>query len=736
MIREENAVDLLKKRPLAAALFAFFAGSFLLANLSFVFRVILFGILLLTGTFLLLRKKRRPVLIASSFLVAVAAVLSLLTTDLPDYAVRKRKEIAATYTFRALEQTDEENNVWLIGSVKDGDGALFCRLSVDLPDGLSVKPGDRLESEGTVASLSKYARSALYGRGCRGRLYTSGDVQIVGHSVSLRAPFQTLSVSVRETLHSRVEDENGGLLVAVLLGETEELPTGTALLFRRAGISHALAVSGMHLVFLCAALSFLFRRLGLPRPAVGVSVILFAFFYAALVGFTPSVLRASLMLFFYEGSWFAKRQPDSLTSLALSGFVMLLFAPYLIASVSFLLSYLATLGILLAAQFLRSPVRKRSLPRAFARKIVSYAVMTLFAVLFTLPVSCSLFGELPLLSIPANLLLSVPVQCLLYLAVAVLVLPFPFVGRFASRCCALFLSLLRKIAALPASPLTFSSPLLTIAGALPILALLAVAFLPVSKRKRVILCSGTAALTLAAFLILALPVRSSGHVVLCSDGSDNDAILLRSGTRAACVDLGNPDGVLPLLEREMKRDRIGELDCYVFTGYGDGAAERFSAVLSSVYIRQVVLTPPGDAERNEYVALLSLLEKVSVDYTAVSHDYAVFGYALAFTKYKLPAGSSAVPLTLTLDAGNERLFYLGNNVPVPGSGFPLPDRTAVLFLGSHGETRFVAFRIDLPDTVRTLFTDCEFYTTCEFTGGSADLRRIFRTRLVPDGFRP
>ena len=729
-------MDLLKKRPLAAALFAFFAGAFLLANLTFVIRVILFGLALTAGLFLLFRKRKRPVLIASVFLLALASVLSILTTDLPDYAIRQRKEITATYSFRALEQTDEANNVWLVGSVKDGDGSLFCRLTVDLPDDLAVKPGDKLESEGTVVSLSKYARSGLYGKGCRGRLYPSGEIQIVGHTVSLRAPFQALSASVRDTLTSRVEDENGGLLVAVLLGETEELPTGTALLFRRAGISHALAVSGMHLVFLCAALSFLFRRFGLPRPAVGVFVILFAFFYAALVGFTPSVLRASLMLFFYEGSWFAKRQPDSLTSLALSGFVMLLFAPYLIASVSFLLSYLATLGILLAAQFLRSPIRKRSLPRTFARKIVSYAVMTLFAVLFTLPVSCALFGEVPLLSIPANLLLSIPVQCLLYLAVAVLVLPFPFVGRFAGRCCTLFLSLLRRIAALPASPLTFSSPLLTFAGALPILALLAVAFLLLSKRKRVIICSVSATLTLAAFLILALPVKSSGHVVLCSDGSDNDAILLRSGSHAACVDLGTPDGVLPLLEKELKRDRIGELDRYVFSGYGEGAAERFSAVLSSVYVRQVVLTPPRGAETDEYAALVSLLDTVSVEYTTVPDEFAVLGYSLAFTKYEPSAGSSTVPLTLTLDAGNERLFYLGNTVPIPASGIPLPDRTTVLFLGAHGETRFVSFRMDLPDTVKTLFTDSEFYTTCEFTGGASDLRRIFQSRLIPDGFRP
>ena len=730
-------MELLKKRPLAAALFAFFAGFFLLSNLPFLARAIVCGLSLIAGSVLLLHKKKHSLLTACAFLLALEATLVMLSTDLPDYAIGKRKGETVCYSFRALEQTDEENNVWLVGSVRDENGPLFCRLSVDLPDDLAVKPGDKLETEGTIATLSAYARNGLYGRGCRARLYVSGEVETVGHTFSLHAPLARLSKTVRETISSRVEGDNGGLLIAVLLGETEELPTGTGLLFRRAGISHALAVSGMHLVFLCAALSFLLRRLGLPRPGVSLSVILFAFFYAALVGFTPSVLRASLMLAFYEGSWFAKRQADSLTSLALSGAVMLLFAPYLIASVSFQLSYLATLGILLAAQFIREKKRKkRPFVLSFARKVGSYAWMTLFAVLFTLPVTCSLFGEVTLLSIPANLLLSIPVQLLLYLSVAVLVLPFPFVGSFAGRCCTLFLTLLRKIAALPLPPLTFSSKWLTIAGVVPILALLAVAFLGLTKRKQIVLCSVAGALTLSAFLSFALPEKTDGRVVLLSDGSDNDLIVLREGRKAACVDLGSPDGVLSLLEKELQSDRIAELDRYVVASYDEGSAERFAAVLSSVYVRTVVLAAPSDAERRDHDALVALLDRVSVNHTELADNGAVFDYDLGVVKYAPPPASPTVPITLSLKGSDDLLFYIGEAVPVPYDGYDLPAGTTALFLGCHGETRYLSFRQTLPRTVKAVYTGSDFYTTCAFSGGSSDLRLICKNRFVPDGFAP
>ena len=729
-------MHLLEKRPLAAALFIFFAGFFLLSNLSFIPRAILFLLSLLSEGALLLLKKRNRLVLSSLFLFALAAVLLILSTDLPDYAIAKRKDETATYSFRTLYATDEENNVWLVGSVSDGNGRLFCRLSVDLPDDLPVKPGDVLSGEGTVVPLSTYARRGLYGKGCRGRLKLSGDVAVTGRRASFRAPFLGLASAVREALSSRVEGEDGGLLVAVLLGETEELPTGTELLFRRAGVSHALAVSGMHLVFLSAALAFLFRRLGLTRPAVSVLTVLFAFFYAALAGFTPSVVRAALMLAVYHASWFAKRQPDSLTSLALSGALMLICAPYLIYSVSFLLSYLATLGILLAAQFTRTKTRAhRPLPLRFARRIGTFALLTLFAVLFTLPVTSALFGELSLLSIPANLLLSLPIQFLLYLAVAVLALPFPFVGRLAEGYCSLFLSVLRRVAALPLAPLTFSSNVLTFASLLPILALLAVAFFKLSRKKRAVLITVAGTLTLAAFLVFALPVKTDGRVVLLSDGKDEDLIVLREGRRAACVDLGDPDGILSMLETELKSDRIAEIDEYLFSAYGDGTTDRFRALLSEVYIRRVLLPAPKPSERREYDALVSLLDLLSIAHEPLPEESDPLGFHLRLQRYDPRGGNTTVPVVLAISAGDGRLLYVGEEVAI-ADGTTLPAGTTDLFLGCHGETRYVSFTLGLPDSVRAVFTGSEFYTTCSFPGGSPDLVKQIGKRFVPAGFAP
>ena len=221
-----------------------------------------------------------------------------------------------------------------------------------------------------------------------------------------------------------------------------------------------------------------------------------------------------------------------------------------------------------------------------------------------------------------------------------------------------------------------------------------------------------------------------------SDGTDDDLIVLRSGSVAACIDLGNPDGTLPMLSSELRSDRISELDRYVFSSYDKGATERFSDVLSSVYVRRVILTRPTDAEKQEFDELTSQLDRLSVGYEIVSDKFDLYGYALQFRKAEPYEDAPTAPLMLSIKAKDARLLYIGENVPITSVDDLFPDGVTAIFLGSHGETPYLSFTLDLPKTVKTVYTGSEFYKTCLFRGGSDDLRLFCRKRLVPDGFAP
>ena len=90
--------------------------------------------------------------------------------------------------------------------------------------------------------------------------------------------------------------ETGGLLGAILLGDRTYLSGQTSLDFSRIGISHVLALSGMHLAILILGIEKLLSLIGISKKARYIITIILTLAYVALTGFSVSVVRAGIML--------------------------------------------------------------------------------------------------------------------------------------------------------------------------------------------------------------------------------------------------------------------------------------------------------------------------------------------------------------------------------------------------------------------------------------------------------
>jgi competence protein ComEC len=131
------------------------------------------------------------------------------------------------------------------------------------------------------------------------------------------------------------------ILKGMLLGKRSELPDSTLDIFRNSGSLHVLAVSGLH-VGLISALCFLsFSLLGLPRKTVCLLTIAAVILYACLVGFRPSVLRASFMAILFLIAQIIDRDADLINLLAFAALVLLLINPAQLWDVGFQLSFAA-----------------------------------------------------------------------------------------------------------------------------------------------------------------------------------------------------------------------------------------------------------------------------------------------------------------------------------------------------------------------------------------------------------
>lgn len=205
---------------------------------------------------------------------------------------------------------------------------------------------------------------------------------------------------------SRLPAREGGFLRALLLGDKQQLDAIDMLNLRKVGLSHVVAVSGMHLMFLVGLIYRLFsRRLGVPLSIAAILL------FIPMAGSSPSVLRAGIMTLLAGLAYLCGREADSLTSLGAALLALLLWNPYAIFSLSLQLSFLSTFGILCFSEPLESflfgwlyhRLPGRFLPK-LARLFGASFACSCCAVVCTMPVLITSFGYLTVLSIPANLL--------------------------------------------------------------------------------------------------------------------------------------------------------------------------------------------------------------------------------------------------------------------------------------------------------------------------------------------
>jgi len=180
------------------------------------------------------------------------------------------------------------------------------------------------------------------------------------HVVKPAPPIERMRTDIRLGLINRFEEKNssglldaGGLALALLLGIRDNLDTNLAAMYRNAGCSYILALSGMHLAVLATMLAFLLKKpLGLKAASIAGAVIIIL--YCFIVGPMPSLNRAALMYLLGVIAILGALPKEPLSILSLSFLIQIVISPSAGYSISFILSYLALAGIFIIGKPLHS----------------------------------------------------------------------------------------------------------------------------------------------------------------------------------------------------------------------------------------------------------------------------------------------------------------------------------------------------------------------------------------------
>ena len=214
-----------------------------------------------------------------------------------------------------------------------------------------INTGDVIHICATLSKFDTNSESEIntyyLSRGITGKLTSISSCDIIGRE---EMPIRNFLNKARRYTANKfltyTDHSTGSLLTALIIGDRSYLSSNTLSSFKRIGITHILALSGMHLAILSAGLSYLLSLLKANKKIKMLVLPIFVLLYMAFTGFSVSVTRAGFMLLFTSVLFVLRRPRDHFTNLTASVFLIVLFTPYSCFDLSLWLSAFATIGIL------------------------------------------------------------------------------------------------------------------------------------------------------------------------------------------------------------------------------------------------------------------------------------------------------------------------------------------------------------------------------------------------------
>lgn len=358
---------------------------------------------------------------------------------------------------------------------------------------------------------------------------------------------------ILDIINKRLDGESSELVSAMLMGDRTGLSNQTRRAFDRSGSSHFICVSGFHIAVITELLLILLTYLTGKRKRLAsllCSFLVFAFM--AVVGFSPSVMRAGIMQILFLLSQAIIQKSDSLNSLGLAALVICFLNPYSIADISFQLSFASTLGIILCSRRLSETLFERLYPKGskdlafkntLARRLhrvmkylLSVVSVTTTAVIFTLPFTVSYFKVLTPYTLLTNILITLPASLLIILSVLMLVIP---VLSYPVWLLAEFILLIVKgVSSLPFAVIKASQSYVPLGMSFCVIAA-ALIFLLVKRRFDAVRYSLGAAALIFAVLISVNTIISSGSVkIAVADSGEGLFVIVADGNETGLLYCG------------------------------------------------------------------------------------------------------------------------------------------------------------------------------------------------------
>jgi competence protein ComEC len=449
-----------------AFLFGVFLASFFIPNFWFYFFILVLGLII----FVVFYKKNIAIL-GLCFIFLLFGVFweekfereIIPSPNYIHYFNGAGESIIEGTVLKDPQEKEKSNEVVMRVEKVNGNfvkGKLLALLGVED----EVKYGDRVLLKGKIQEPKNFTPDFNYKEYLRARRIYSvvfyPEIKVLSHNKGNY--FLSRIFSLKDVLKEKAKilpPPEGAILSAITLGDRSRISDNLNEKLSITGLSHIVAISGMHIMIILEIFFLSFIFLGCWRREATIFSLLILFFYILLIGAPTSAIRAGIMGAFLYFGWMFGRLSQSSRSIVFAATAMVFANPLILTrDVGFQLSFLATLGIIYFY-----PIFEKKF-KAEDSKIKKLICLTLSAQILCLPILVFNFGRIPILAPLSNILIVPLLPALLVFGFSFLILSliFPFLGLFFSFVCKIIFSwvvfVINLISSLPFSSVVLKIP--------------------------------------------------------------------------------------------------------------------------------------------------------------------------------------------------------------------------------------------------------------------------------------
>ena len=487
--------------------------------------------------------------------------------------------------------------------VKEINGERINRKAI-LSVPTTLKINDELFIKGEILPLENIngydEKSAYLDDGIFFKIY-SDEIEVIEEGNNKAGIFKRLNLALSSAFERSLSKNASGIFKALLLGNKSGLDPSIERDFSRIGISHLLALSGLHITLITGLLGLLISFFKIPRVLKGIILILSMITFTLLTGFSPSCVRAAIMMCLFWLFSFVGHQIDKITSLFLSVSLVVIFSPYLIFSLSMQLSFLAMLGCLSSYRYVRKIRLSRKIKSKALRRILSVLIASIFIIGFTFPLLIIKFSSISLLTPISNLIFIPIFTGFIYFAPFLLLISFvpyvsvPFVF-LANVSVDVILYVVRLISSVRLIYVPIYS-FVQILGAVIVTASL-ILLIFVNKKGLILFSS----ITLSGLLVFFIGcgsnaiLKATGSYVSAYSENGNDYVLIEGKGTLSFIDVSKSSERKRVPGVLSAENGYTEIENYVLLDYSSKSNEYLDSVLSACLVRNLYLPAPKNED--------------------------------------------------------------------------------------------------------------------------------------------